>query len=58
VLEGGDAGDGHPHIGLANTRERVAALYGERARLELTNPPEGGALVRLRVPRQGEADRD
>jgi len=37
-------------IGLANTRARVAMLYGTDAGLELANRPRGGAVVRVRVP--------
>ncbi|AOS44742.1 Sensor histidine kinase YehU [Lacunisphaera limnophila] len=37
-------------IGLANTRERLRELYGERHRFELANHPEGGLEVRLLIP--------
>lgn len=37
-------------LGLANVRERLAALYGDRAGLELTDNPSGGATARLRLP--------
>jgi len=37
-------------IGLANTRARLAELYGKRQRFELTNQPEGGLCVRLSFP--------
>ncbi len=40
-------GDG---IGLANTRERLARLYGERARVETSSPKGGGLTVRLTIP--------
>jgi two-component system, LytTR family, sensor kinase len=36
--------------GLANTRERLQVLYGERARLELANGPDGGAKAILLLP--------
>jgi two-component system LytT family sensor kinase len=36
--------------GIANTRERLYALYGERASLEVIRRAEGGTLARLRVP--------
>jgi two-component system, LytTR family, sensor kinase len=36
--------------GIANTRERLQALYGERASLEVERRAEGGTLARLRVP--------
>lgn len=37
-------------IGLANTRARLAELYGDRQRFELANQPEGGLCVRLTFP--------
>jgi signal transduction histidine kinase len=37
-------------VGLGTTRERLAALYGDRARLELVQTPEGGARVTVRLP--------
>ncbi len=37
-------------VGLANTRERLATLYGERARLELAGTAEGGATATVRLP--------
>jgi len=37
-------------IGLANTRERLRELYGDRHRFELANHPEGGLEVRLLIP--------
>ncbi len=37
-------------IGLRNTRERLRELYGPGAVLTLSNHPEGGAVVRLRLP--------
>ena len=43
------AGSG-AHIGIGNTRERLRALYGERCSVELSEPPEGGFLARLRIP--------
>lgn len=39
-----------PGHGIANTRERLHALYGERASLEITKRAEGGTIARLRVP--------
>ncbi|HEY8462138.1 MAG TPA: histidine kinase [Blastocatellia bacterium] len=36
--------------GVENTRERLRALYGERASLEIAGRPEGGAIARLRTP--------
>lgn len=43
-------------IGLGNTRNRLAALYGEEAELELSSPASGGAEVRLRLPLRMEED--
>jgi signal transduction histidine kinase len=37
-------------IGLANTRARLAALYGARAELRLTPRPGGGMEAALRLP--------
>ena len=44
---GGFAREG---IGLANTRERLRELYGDRHRFELGNHPAGGLEVRLTIP--------
>ena len=41
------AGEG---VGLGTTRERLATLYGDRARLELSTTSEGGARVAVRLP--------
>ena len=37
-------------VGLANTKERLARLYGDRQSLILRPRPEGGALVELVLP--------
>jgi two-component system LytT family sensor kinase len=37
-------------VGLANVRERLATLYGERHRLETTSGPGVGTIVRLEIP--------
>jgi hypothetical protein len=37
-------------VGLGATRERLATLYGGRARLELGRTAEGGARVEVRLP--------
>jgi LytS/YehU family sensor histidine kinase len=42
-------------LGLANTRARLAGLYGDAARFELTNDPSGGLVVALEIPRGAEA---
>lgn len=47
---GGAAAEPTPGVGLGNLRERLATLYGGRARLELVATPEGGAVATVRVP--------
>lgn len=42
-------------LGLANTRARLAGLYGTAASFELTNDPSGGLVVALEIPRGAEA---
>ena len=42
-------------LGLANTRARLAGLYGTAASFELTNDPAGGLVVALEIPRGAEA---
>jgi len=37
-------------LGLANTRARLAQLYGSDGRLELSNAPEGGFVVTVGIP--------
>jgi LytS/YehU family sensor histidine kinase len=37
-------------IGLANVRERLRILYGNRARLEIESLPEGGTRASIRLP--------
>jgi two-component system LytT family sensor kinase len=37
-------------VGLANTRARLDQLYGGNYTLTMTNRPEGGALVEMRIP--------
>jgi LytS/YehU family sensor histidine kinase len=36
--------------GIENTRERLRALFGERATLEVSRRAEGGAIATLRTP--------
>ncbi len=43
----GDTGNG---IGLANTRERLALLYGAAGTLTCGDGPHGGGSVRIRIP--------
>jgi two-component system LytT family sensor kinase len=45
VAEGGSSG-----VGLANTRERLAQHYGDRAELMLSSPAGGGAVVEITLP--------
>jgi two-component system, LytTR family, sensor kinase len=47
VPAGGPAREG---IGLANTRARLAELYGEQQHFELVNRPDGGLCVRMVIP--------
>jgi len=37
-------------IGLTNTRERLAKLYGSRARLSLRSKPGCGVTVQIELP--------
>jgi hypothetical protein len=37
-------------VGLANTRARLAALYGDRASLEVSNAAGGGIVATVRLP--------
>ncbi len=39
-----------PGHGIDNTRERLRALYGERASLEITRRREGGTIATLKLP--------
>ena len=56
ILSVTDDGPGPgPHaegVGLSNTRERLATLYGDRARVELAAAPGGGARALVRLPRR------
>jgi len=45
--EPGVSGQG---VGLANTRARLATLYGDAASVTLSTGPEGGATVTVRLP--------
>jgi two-component system, LytTR family, sensor kinase len=42
-------------VGLANTRRRLAELYGESGSLDLIGPPGGGTMVEVRIPLRFEA---
>ncbi|MBV9033095.1 MAG: histidine kinase [Acidobacteriaceae bacterium] len=37
-------------VGLHNTRERLAGLYGEEGSFTLGNAPDGGAIVQISLP--------
>jgi sensor histidine kinase YesM len=37
-------------VGLANVRERLKALYKDRAELIVSVPPAGGACATIKVP--------
>ena len=56
VLTVGDNGAGAAHggngngVGLANTRERLAELYGSAASLRLTTREGGGTVAEVRLP--------
>ncbi|MGO1068903.1 sensor histidine kinase [Lysobacter sp. CA199] len=50
LVEADLTANGHPRVGLANTRERLRVLYGERQHLEIRNRVSGGADVHLRLP--------
>lgn len=44
-------------VGLANTRARLFALYGEAGGLDVTNAPGGGVIAVVRLPyHEGEKD--
>jgi signal transduction histidine kinase len=43
-------GNGAGRIGLANTRDRLRRLYGERGRLELVNEAAGGMRATIEIP--------
>jgi len=47
---GADVSDAGRGIGLANTRARLAELYGDRHTLEIDRPPSGGYRVRVGIP--------
>ena len=46
----GISGDGHSGLGLANVRERLAALYDHRATLNLEENQPCGVIATLEVP--------
>jgi hypothetical protein len=52
---GGKAGTG---VGLANVRERLAALYGGRARFTIEANAPAGTIATVEVPYEPDLDRD
>lgn len=47
---GFDVGQVREGVGLANTRERLRTLYGERATLDIASAPGQGTRVTVRLP--------
>ena len=47
---GFDAGGDGEGVGLRNTRERLATLYGDRAGLRIAPAAGGGTIVEMRIP--------
>ena len=45
-----DARTNHTGVGLANTRERLSVIYGERQKFDITNRQPHGADVHIRLP--------
>ena len=43
-------GNGAGRIGLANTRDRLRRLYGDRGRLELVSGADGGTRASIEIP--------
>lgn len=51
VADNGPGPNGQgPGIGLSNTQQRLATLYGERGRLSLTASETGGTVAEVRFP--------
>jgi signal transduction histidine kinase len=51
--------NGNSRIGLTNTRERLREMYGDRARLELSNGDGAGTRATVEIPfrRQSQSER-
>lgn len=47
---GGGIGDARPGVGVSNTRERLAQLYGDAAAFALGNANGGGTLASISIP--------
>jgi LytS/YehU family sensor histidine kinase len=43
-------------LGLANTRERLATIYGAAGQLEVVNAPDGGTIATVRLPLKKQSD--
>ncbi len=43
-------------LGLVNVRQRLAALYGAAASLDIADNPAGGTRVTMRIPRQPDGE--
>jgi LytS/YehU family sensor histidine kinase len=50
LVRSGKRKKGRGGIGLANTEQRLRALHGAAARLDLAAPAEGGVIVTLELP--------
>lgn len=46
----GPPGSWREGVGLGNTRERLRALYGEQAALDVSSRPVGGTVATVRIP--------
>jgi two-component system LytT family sensor kinase len=55
-LRGGSCGPLREGVGLSNTRARLAQLYGEEARCEVTTAGGSGFVVTLTLPFRGTAE--
>jgi signal transduction histidine kinase len=53
---GYDPAPGGEGVGLANTRERLAHLYGRDHRFEIGSRPGGGTAVQLEIPLRRQPD--
>jgi two-component system, LytTR family, sensor kinase len=53
---GYDPAPGGEGVGLANTRERLAQLYGSDHRFEIGSRPGGGTAVQLEIPLRWQPD--
>jgi signal transduction histidine kinase len=58
VPAGRGADEAGPGVGLSNPRDRLAALYGGRAKLTITPVGGGGTRVRVSLPAPGEEAAD